>query len=78
MRFFIVALLALIVMSCSKKNKDDSKEFWELRPLANLPEATTNNAVVEGFIDGKPYVYSFAGLDSSKAYSWYSSKILSL
>ncbi len=34
-----------------------------------MPERVTNNAVVEGFVNGVPYVYSFAGLDSTKNYS---------
>lgn len=31
-----------------------------------LPEAVTNNAVCEGFVDGVPYLFSFAGLDENK------------
>lgn len=37
--------------------------------IADLPMRTSNNSVVEAFIDGNPYVYSFAGIDESKIYS---------
>ena len=34
-----------------------------------MPEPVTNNAVCEGFVADTGYVYSFAGLDSTKLYS---------
>jgi N-acetylneuraminic acid mutarotase len=37
--------------------------------VANLPVKVSNNAVCEGFIDKIPYVFSFAGIDSTKLYS---------
>lgn len=37
--------------------------------VATLPIKVTNNAVCEGFIDSKPYIFSFAGIDSTKKYS---------
>ena len=37
--------------------------------VAELPVRISNNAVSEGFIEGKPYLYSFGGIDSSKKYS---------
>ncbi len=37
--------------------------------VGTLPEAVANNAVCEGFVDGVPYLYSFAGIDSTKLYS---------
>ncbi|MBI1224270.1 MAG: T9SS type A sorting domain-containing protein [Bacteroidetes bacterium] len=37
--------------------------------LAPLPEATSNNAVVAAVSNGKTYVYSFCGIDSTKAFS---------
>ncbi len=39
---------------------------WTSTSLSPLPERVSNNAVCEGFIDGTPYVYSFAGIDSTK------------
>ncbi len=44
-------------------------QSWEIEEVATLPEAVTNNAVVEGFLHGVPYIYSFSGLDQSKLFS---------
>ena len=33
--------------------------------VGELPEKVSNNAVCEGFINGDPYVFSFAGIDST-------------
>ena len=43
--------------------------FAQITEMSPMPERVTNNAVVEGFVNGVPYVYSFAGLDSTKTYS---------
>ena len=37
----------------------------EIESLSPLPMRTSNNAVVEGFINGDPYVYSFGGIDET-------------
>lgn len=37
--------------------------------FTQLPEAVSNNAVCEGFVDGIPYLYSFGGIDTSKKYT---------
>lgn len=37
--------------------------------VGTMPEPVTNNAVCEGFIDGVPYLFSFAGMDSTKIFS---------
>ena len=37
--------------------------------VGSLPEAVSNNAVVEGFIDDIPYIFSFGGIDETKLYS---------
>lgn len=42
---------------------------WEISRVADLPFATSNNAVVEGFVNGDPFVFSFGGIDSTKLYS---------
>jgi N-acetylneuraminic acid mutarotase len=42
---------------------------WHITQLKTLPEPITNNAVAEGFIKGKPYTFTFGGLDSTKLYS---------
>ncbi len=35
--------------------------------VGTLPEPVANNAVCEGFIDGVPYLFSFAGIDQTKS-----------
>lgn len=37
--------------------------------IGTLPEPVSNNAVCEGFIDGVPYLFSFAGIDTTKIFS---------
>ena len=37
--------------------------------ISALPMRTSNNAVVEGFANGKAYVYSFGGIDETKSHS---------
>lgn len=44
-------------------------QHWEVTEMASMPERVSNNAVCEGFINGEAYVYSFAGIDSTKIYS---------
>ena len=46
-----------------------SSTFAQITEMSPMPERVTNNSVVEGFVNGVPYVYSFAGLDSTKNYS---------
>ena len=41
----------------------------QLQELSPMPERVCNNAVAEGFVNGVPYVYSFAGIDSTKLFS---------
>jgi len=44
-------------------------QSWEITEVATLPEAVSNNAVVEAFVNDVPYVYSFSGIDESKIFS---------
>ena len=37
--------------------------------VGQLPEAVSNNAVCEGFINGEAYLYSFGGIDTTKLFS---------
>lgn len=46
-----------------------SAQSWQITPKALVPERVTNNAVVEGFVNGVPHVYTFGGIDSTKLYS---------
>ncbi len=41
-------------------------QAWEITELAPLPEAISNNAVEGAVVDGEVYLYSFAGIDSTK------------
>lgn len=41
---------------------------WTWAELDSMPVKISNNAVVEGFIGSTPYVYSFAGIDSTKSH----------
>ena len=67
MKNLLVIALILCVLSC-KKEEEELPGNWKVQLLKNLPEAITNNAVSEGFIDGKHYAFTFAGLDSTKKY----------
>ncbi|MEM6697260.1 MAG: kelch repeat-containing protein, partial [Bacteroidota bacterium] len=40
---------------------------WTIETMADLPEAVSNNAVCEGFIEDTAFVYSFGGIDASKS-----------
>lgn len=42
---------------------------WEVSVVQTLPFAVSNNAVCEGFITETPYVFSFAGIDSTRQHS---------
>ena len=59
----IILLNLLIVIGCNSESKSTIKE------VSTLPEAVSNNAGCEGFVDGTPYLYSFGGIDSTKIYS---------
>ncbi len=37
--------------------------------IGTLPEAVTNNAVIEGFINNDPFLFSFGGIDETKLFS---------
>ncbi len=43
--------------------------YAQYSSLSPMPEAVSNNAVVEDEVDGKMYVYSFCGIDSTKIWS---------
>ncbi len=42
---------------------------WQWVEKATLPEAVSNNAVTAAIVSGKPFVYSFGGIDTSKIWS---------
>jgi len=62
MKSTLLALLSFLIYFSS------SAQF-SVTEVGTLPERVSNNAVCEGFIDGEPYLFSFAGIDSTKLYS---------
>jgi hypothetical protein len=62
MKNFLLLLLLLTL-----KNFSQAQTFWS--PLPSLPTSVTNNAITSAQIGGKDFVYSFAGLDSTKIWS---------
>ena len=67
MKNLALLFILILAMSCKIDNQEAAVS-WKQNALKNLPQPVTNNAVSEGFIDGKPFVYSFGGLDSTKLY----------
>lgn len=41
-------------------------QSFSVTEMSTMPMKISNNAVVEAFVNGIPYVYSFAGIDSTK------------
>lgn len=64
----IFFLFLILVLSCNSENSIKKLKL-EITKLENAPIYTTNNAVSEGFINEKPYVFTFGGLDSTKLYT---------
>jgi len=62
MRINIFLILAIFSYSISQAQ-------FVVEEVGTLPERVSNNAVSEGFIDGVPYLFSFAGIDSTKKFS---------
>lgn len=62
MRYFFFFLYCLFSIQLDAQS-------WQITSQAAVPERVSNNAVVEGFVNGVPYVYTFGGIDSTKLYS---------
>lgn len=43
-------------------------QYWDVTEIGQLPTAVSNNAVSEGFVGSTPYLYSFGGIDTTKAH----------
>jgi len=63
---FLIFLISLLNCTTVKESNDDGK--WNITVLKDMPEALSNNAVTEGFIDGKPFVFTFGGIDSTLSF----------
>ena len=61
-RFGLVAATVLVCQLAMAQQ-------WTVTEMAAMPEAVSNNAVCEGFVGGVPYVYSFGGIDNTKAWA---------
>lgn len=59
---FLSSLLILFSFSASAQN-------WNWTEVSPMPFRTSNNAVCEAEVNGNEFVYSFAGIDTSKIYS---------
>lgn len=44
-------------------------QSWAIQELQPMPEGVSNNAVTEGWLNDTAFIYSFGGIDSSKAHS---------
>jgi len=66
-KLIFILLLLFFFYSCVKKNI--TQKEWKISKVKNLPIKTTNQAISEGFINNKIYLYSFGGLDSTKLFS---------
>ncbi len=69
MKNLTLLAISLLILNCSQKSTPTSQKKLLVSTLHKLPEPVTNNAVAEGFIEGKPYVFTFGGLDSTKQYT---------
>ena len=68
MKYISFFIILISILNCKPKIKINDGQ-WQVTTLENIPIFTTNNAVAEGFVYGKPYVFAFGGLDSTKLYS---------
>ncbi len=64
-----ITLLCFLLICMLIFTNCESQEQATIVEVGILPEAVSNNAVCEGFIDGDPYLFSFAGIDSTKIHS---------
>ncbi len=63
----IIMIIIILFQACIQKETYSKK--LKISSVKNLIIKTTNQAVSEGFIDNKVYLYSFGGLDSTKLFS---------
>lgn len=60
--------LVSVVLNENRLLAQPCAPFSGVKNMAPMPEAVSNNAVCEGYVNGKAYVYSFAGIDTSKSH----------
>lgn len=64
-----ILLFSIIIFCLSFNAYSQFSWYWTLDTVANMPVATSNNAVIEGWANDTGYVYSFGGIDSTKIWS---------
>ena len=69
MKIIVSVIVLIFLLNCTTKEPSELPSNWKVELLRHLPEPVTNNAVSEGYIDQSAYVFTFAGLDSTKVYS---------
>ncbi len=69
MRTITLIIFAIVLSNCTPEKRKRSTSTLTITNLKNMPEGISNNAVVEGFIDTKPFVYTFGGIDSTLSYT---------
>lgn len=66
MRISHLLLLAFLLFNSFLS---ESQYNWNWTRMANMPFASSNNAVCEAVVIGEEFVYSFGGIDATKSYS---------
>jgi len=69
MRKLILLAVSLVLLNCTQKKNINLQKTLSVTELKKLPEPTTNNAIAEGFINNKHFIFTFGGLDSTKQYT---------
>ena len=69
MKNYTLLIISILLFNCTQKATQYSQKNIFIKTLKALPEPITNNAIAEGFIDDKYYVFTFGGLDSTKQYT---------
>jgi hypothetical protein len=65
--FFLPLFFLILLTGC--KTDTSVNRTWTVTHIGNLPEAVSNQAVSEGFVNEVPYLYSFGGIDSTRLFS---------
>lgn len=66
-RIGLAFLLCSVVFSLKSQN-------WKITEKKAMPVRVANNSVAEAVVNGKTYIYSFGGIDSTKLYSGINNK----
>jgi hypothetical protein len=67
-RSCITLIASALTMLPTQARAQECPPFESMELLEPLPEPVTNNAVCSGYSNGKPFIYSFGGIDTSKSH----------